>query len=129
MRQRILSDCIKIARQQNEKHPQYGYFHHWTFIVQNNKIIGIGKNRLGNPIYYNFGFTNRSKIHSELDAYKKTKGIIDKNTPFYCVNIRLNRIGDLRLSKPCDCCQRFLIFAGCSGVWHSTSENSLIKLI
>ena len=104
MKKRILRECLQIARSNVCKHDQP--FIHFSFVIHNNKIVEWGKNMSGNPPKY-FGYPKWSKIHSEISAVKKAKGLI-KGEPFSMVNIRTNRRGSLRNSKPCPSCQRFL---------------------
>lgn len=122
MKNSIINECVRTARSEISGHPEFttnGYLH-WSFIVQKNKILGRGKNKVGKPYYNGFGYSDISKIHSEGDVYRRVKGIIESNLTFEVINIRLNRQGDLRLSKPCDCCFRFLNFVGCKTVYFST---------
>lgn len=129
MNKNILKECVRLSKRQNnaDKHPQFHNYIHWSFIVQDNMIVEIGKNKQGKPKYTNFGYIKTAKIHSEHDVYEKAKGLLKKNRPFEIVNIRLNKQGDLRLSKPCACCCKFLDFIGCKTVWFST-EVGFAKL-
>jgi hypothetical protein len=125
MRKKIIKQCLHLARAKNnpESHPEYNNFHHFSFIVQNNKILEMGFNRKGPPLE-GFGYSKEfGKIHSENDVYRKTKGIIDHSKPFDIVNIRLNKRGQLRLSKPCSCCANFLRVVGCRHVYFSTNDG------
>ena len=123
VRKRILRQCLKIARDKNtpEHHPQWNCFHHFSFIIQKNKIIEYGFNRMGKPLE-GFGYNKEfGKIHSENDAYRKAKGILDPQRSFDVVNIRLNKQGIMKLSKPCNCCHSFLSVVGCANVYFSTN--------
>lgn len=124
MTNKILDQCLRTAQKEvlQQKHPEYMSFKHWSFIVQGNKVLGAGKNRSGKAVY-NFGYTNISKIHSEVDVYSKTKGILDKSKHFEIVNIRLNKLGEVKLSKPCECCYKFLNFMGCRNIYFSTEAG------
>lgn len=125
MRKRILKQCVRLAREKNtpDLHPEFGNYHHYSFIVQDNKILEMGMNRKGPPPA-GFGYNQEfGKIHSETDAYKKAKGIIDPSKPFEIVNIRLNKKGNLRMSKPCRCCSSFLDAVGCRSVYFSTNDG------
>ena len=125
MTSKILSHCVRIAKTRNtpSKHSEYGRFHHFSFVVQNNRILELGTNLAGKSIYSRF-YLERCKVHSETDAYRKAKGLLDSaNTAFEIVNIRLNKAGDLRNSKPCECCQNFLGVVGAAKVWYSTATG------
>jgi len=129
MRKRILKECLRIARSKcnPESHPEYYNYIHFSFIIQNNKIIEYGFNRPGPPLD-GFGYPDFGKIHSENDAYRKARGILDSQKPFDIINIRLNKGGDLRVSKPCSCCHSFLKVVGCRNVYFST-ECGFAKMI
>jgi hypothetical protein len=98
------------------------FYIHYTFIVQDNKIIEYGVNRPGEPpIHYGYHAFNgyKPKIHSEIDAYKKAKGLLVPNKWFEIVNIRLNKQGKIRMSKPCFCCENILRELGCKKFYFS----------
>lgn len=125
MRRRILRDCLRIAREKcnPESHPEYNCYIHYSFVIQNNKIVEYGFNRQGKPPA-GFGYNPEfGKIHSETDAFRKAKGILDFNKPFDIVNIRLNKRGALRLSAPCSCCSLFLNVVGCRNIFFSTNDG------
>ena len=99
---------------------------HWSYIVQSGGIVEWGTNRPGVPPIH-FGYAaridgNSPKTHSELDAYRKARGLLDKSE-FSVLNLRLNRRGELRMSKPCICCSAFLSVVGCSHIVYSTNNE------
>src|SRR5581483_1238148 len=112
MKKSILHEAMRIV--QSKKHTHTELFLHFTFIVQNNKIVEWGRNHVGAPAKH-MGYHNRfvdetysPKTHSELDAYRKGRGLIVNSKPFEIVNIRVNRSGVMRQSKPCSCCYTIL---------------------
>jgi len=125
MRKRILEHCLQIAKSKNtpELHPDWGSYHHFSFVVQANKIIEWGTNKKG-TVWEVHGFNNRRhKIHSEVDAARKAKGLLDKNKPFEMVNIRLSRASIPRKAAPCKCCTSFLSVVGCKKVHYTTDSG------
>lgn len=128
MNKQILNRCLRIARKRNteELHPEYGNFHHFSFIVQNNKIVEYGTNSSGVVTYSKF-YTRQSKTHAEANAYKKAKGLLDPGS-FEVVNIRLNRAGDLRNSAPCSGCLSLLKVMGANKIWFTIREGSFNKV-
>lgn len=114
---------IAIEKNTPDSHPQWGHYHHISFIVQGNKILEYGFNRSGEPIP-GFGYNKDfGKIHSETDAYRKAKGLLDTSKHFDVVNIRLNKASFFKLSKPCRCCYHFLSAVGCRNVYFSTEKG------
>lgn len=85
---------------------------HASLIIYKRKIIAIGQNifkthpdtiRLG----YKFG-----EMHSELDAFRKVPKKF-RNKKLILVNVRFNRFGEFRNSKPCPVCSKW-----CSEIFH-----------
>ena len=122
MKRKMIEECLKIALKHNtpEKHQEWGYYHHFSFVIQNGKILEWGKNRRGSPLLY-LGYQPYTKMHSEVDAYFKAKGILDKIKRFEVINIRLDKYNIIRRSEPCRCCSAFLRNLGCYRIWFSTN--------
>jgi len=130
MKRKTLSTCLDIALKNNtpDKHPQWDYYHHYSFIIQREKVVGFGMNRRSSPLTL-LGYPDYSKMHSEIDAYFKVKGLLEKNKPFEVVNIRLTKTNRIVMSQPCPCCSSFLYKSGCDSVWFTTSINSFAHII
>jgi tRNA(Arg) A34 adenosine deaminase TadA len=125
MRKKVIRQCLEHARKTLHSHPEYKHYPHWTFIIQDEKIVEIGMNNSGNPPGKFAGYSRRlqwgpAKNHSELNAYRRAKGLLNHQKPWEAVNIRLNRNGELRDSKPCVCCNGFIRANGCKRVTFST---------
>lgn len=125
MKKKQIEHCLRIARKHLPKHPQWDAYKHYSFIFQNNKLIEWGCNRTSEPT---IGYPEYGKRHSEVDAWYKAKGLMDKKS-FEVLNIRMNCKGDLKISKPCSCCYEFLKRLGCSGVWFSVGEIGFAKIL
>lgn len=117
MRSTILNHCLGHAHATLTKHPQHAHYMHWSYIVQDQRVVEWGMNRDHTPALH-FGYGPNAKLHSELVAYKKARGLL-ANGPFNVVNIRLNRQGQVKLSAPCLVCQQWLASVGCEKVWFS----------
>ena len=130
MKRRILNNCLDIALKNNNalNHPQWDFYHHFSFIIQDSKIITFGTNRCSYPLT-NFGYSKYTKMHSETDVYFKAKGIMEKNKPFSVVNIRLTKTSRVAMSQPCSCCVNFLSRMGCKDVWFTTNVNNFACII
>src|SRR5690348_8110623 len=126
MKKSLFDEILAIVFRNRHKHPERRFLH-FTFIIQRNRIVEWGRNHTGIPAKH-MGYQHRikdknfkPKIHSEWDAYKKARGLLVKNTPFEIVNVRLNRKGQIRLSKPCECCYYLMKEMGCRA-FHYSSE-------
>ena len=119
MKKTILSQCVQWSLKYNTpiKHAQFDCYKHHTFVIQGNQIIEWGQNKSGPPPTF---YKSHQKIHSEYIAYKKARGILNKLKPFDIVNVRMNKQGNLRLSRPCLCCCNFLKTMGCKRVYFSS---------
>lgn len=130
MKKTLLQDCIRIAVRNNtpSKHKRYGAYHHFSFIVQDNKIVEWATNAPGKDIYSHF-YSAIAMIHSECAAFKKAKGLLNRTESFQVINIRLNKKHELRISKPCRCCVEFLSTFNCDKVYFTNEDKfEVIKL-
>jgi len=118
---KIIQQCFQISILNNtkEKHPEYEHHPHFSFIIQDGKLLEWGINRKGDS-HFNFGYPNYSKIHAETEAYRKAKGILNHQKKWSCINIRLDKKNNLKISCPCERCFNFLSYVGCSRVFFST---------
>jgi len=124
MKRTIIRDCLRLAREKNAAHPEK--FKHYTFIVQDNKVLEWGVNRFGDPLL-SHGYPEYGKIHSENDAYRKAKGLL-KDTVWEAINIRLSKKRELRTAIPCACCSAYFKTLGYSVVWASTADHGFVKV-
>lgn len=112
-----------------DHHPEWGNYHHFSFIVQNNKIIGYGTNKtVPKGMMKIFGYKQTSKLHSETNVFFKCRSLIGKD-PFEIVNIRLTRTNKIRNSHPCECCMNFLLGFNCKSVYFTTDLETFAKII
>lgn len=124
----IFSKVLQISKSKNtEDHPRWGTGkHHFSFIVQNNKVLSVGTNRDG-QVYR--GYPEFALMHSENDAYRKAKGLLDHNKPFCVINVKLNKSGKVRYSKPCPCCCKFLSSVGCKKAFFTEEGRGFGKIL
>lgn len=124
MKRRMLQICLDMASSYLPKHIEP--YCHYSFIIVQNKILGWGTNRRGPPLTF-LGYPNYSKIHSEADAFFKTKGLI-RDSNFDVVNVRLTKTGLIRSSQPCRCCYEFLMGLNCNQIWFTTDLGNFARL-
>lgn len=110
------------ARKNVDKHPIWEHpkrpkFFHFTYLMQHGNLLAVGMNRMGQaPSWY----PEHALIHSEVDAWRRCKNQLDLNSKFEILNLRFNRFGDVRMSKPCNSCHRLLYELGCGRVYFTT---------
>jgi hypothetical protein len=122
MKSRLLTQALQTAQESRANHPEWGSFMHWTFVIQQNQLVASGVNRTGNaPPEYGYDPIN-DKLHSELVAYKKARGLLIPS-PWSIINVRLNKDGSPKISAPCRICANWLPLVGCSKVWFTTPSG------
>jgi tRNA(Arg) A34 adenosine deaminase TadA len=133
MKKSLINMAIRIGLEKLANHPQILCYPHYSFIIQNNKLIEYGTNSIG-PVPKHLGYAAQltlndadPKVHSEYSAWKKARGVMDKNKSFEVLNLRFVASGKLKLSAPCPCCLNFLKEMGCSKIYFST-EAGFAKL-
>ena len=116
----MVKHCLNVAREMNnpEDHPEWGCYHHFTFILDGNKILHYATNKKGDPLIY-YGYPTYGKIHSEPEAYRGARHYLKDINSFDILNIRLSKFGNLRISKPCEHCSDFLVKRGCKRAYYS----------
>ncbi len=136
MKKSMLHLTRRIALSHLPKHCQFDFYIHYSFIFQRNSLLDWSTNKVAIPEVH-FGYHRRlanptegrfsglPKLHAELAAFRKTRGLIDFRKPWEIVNIRLNKIGELRLSAPCSCCFGFLKELGCVRFHYSYDHGFL----
>ncbi len=126
MSKRLYHQCLQIAK--NNIHRCTETNNHFSFIIQDNTILGWGYNRRGR-VHKKFGYKWYSNIHSEVDAFGKASKRLDKNKPWTCINIRLNSLLETMLSLCCPLCYQYLTLLNCSKVIYSVSDKEGFKKI
>ena len=62
-------------------------------------------------------------MHSELDALLRVdKGLLKKRPKLDLINVRFNRFGELRMSRPCEKCMPWCE-ALFRTIWYTTDEG------
>lgn len=131
MKKSLLKQAHQIALSKLTLHPEYHNYIHYSFVIQENKIVewGVNSNKVP-PVHY--GYQHRikgdkfgPKSHSEIEAFRKARGLLDLNKKFEMINIRLNKSKELRISKPCSCCHELLMALGCSKFYYSSDIGFL----
>lgn len=85
--------CLNIPRQKK----------HLSLIFNKNRLISTGCNHFKtHPKAKKIGYAYE-EMHSELDAFRKLPHKY-RNLKLTLVNVRFNRFGELRMSKPCELC-------------------------
>ena len=133
MKRSILNECLRIARgKHNPSHPGwYGKAVHYSFIVQNNKILEMGMNRGDSSPPISYGYPFYAEIHSEVDAWKKARGILEEGK-WEIVNVKLTRETPnypMADSAPCKSCVSFLLKQGCKHFYFTTNSGQIAKII
>jgi len=132
MKANILVEVLKEARRTLSRHSQYKYYPHFSFLCQDGKIISSGRNSGHEPPkhlgYHKRINDSKPKTHSEFAAYKRGRKRLIPNKKFSCINIRLNKKGETKISKPCSCCFNFLKIMGCAEFFYCDENENWIRI-
>jgi tRNA(Arg) A34 adenosine deaminase TadA len=100
---------------------------HFSFIMQGSKILSIGMNNPNeHPKAYKYGY-KFGDIHSELSAILKYGE--EDCSDVYMINIRINRFGNVRNSKPCKTCQNVLKMFRFKKIFYSTTDSNIASIL
>jgi hypothetical protein len=107
--------CLSIPRQKK----------HVSLILHKNKIVSVGTNSFkthpkAKEIGYHF-----EEMHSELEAYQRVPFKIKKKK-LTLVNVRFNRFGEMRMSRPCELCSPW-----CREIFNEiyyTTDEGLVRM-
>lgn len=125
MNKKLLGNILRDCKKDLINHPEYKNFAHWTFLIRDNQIISEGKNHRGEPSK-KYGYHNhidkdyRPKFHSELYAIRKCKRGLEDIT---LVNVRLNRLGEVKMAMPCKVCQNILRNLDIKKIYFTTEDG------
>lgn len=130
MNKSILREALRYSRTKNseELHAEWGNYHHFSFLVWNNKILTWGTNKKDGCSHIKFGYPSRSKVHSEFEAVRKAKFWVDL-TDSYIINVRLNKLGESKLSAPCKSCKAYLKSQGIKNVYYTIDNDEFEKIV
>ena len=97
---------------------------HWSFVFQRG-LVEWGVNLVGTPSgYQKLGYhPERHYLHSEVTAWNKAVGLMDRRRPWSMVNVRLNRQGEVRMARPCQVCEAYMRSCGCREVHYTTDDG------
>jgi len=127
MNKNIIKTCLRIAKNHLPNHQRKDGHKHYTFVIQENKLVTWSTNKSGTMIN-GTRYANYQMYHSEFMACKLAKGLLNHQLPFEIINIRMTKSGKLKNSKPCPKCQALLKDFGCKVVVYSTEEFSKMHL-
>jgi hypothetical protein len=95
---------------------------HISIILYKGRIEAIGSNVLKtHPVAVKHGYLF-GEMHSELDAFLK---LGERKRGLTLFNIRFNRFGQMRMSRPCPRCMPWCV--GCfDEIWYTTDEGVML---
>lgn len=123
MRETTKARCRKVGEQIAENLP-----HHWkhvTLLLRKNTCVAIGFNLpfKTHPMSYKENYRYYA-LHSEVKALSLYKG--EDYESLTLVNMRFHK-GQLKLSKPCEICQKLIKKFGIRKVYY-TDNNQFVPL-
>lgn len=121
MNLRTFNTAVKLSRAMMSLTPHN--FKHFSFLFRRNNLAAIGFNKPNktHPLSNKFGYRFNC-IHSELDVLLNFEKPLKELKNYELLNIRLDRNGDVKLSKPCKFCQQLLKYYKTRRVLYSISN-------
>lgn len=108
----------------DDKHAQI----HFSFLCMRNKIVTTARNQKWKTDTLAAKFGHRfNAIHSEANVIKQFDWNYRELKHFTLVNVRLNRAGEVMLSKPCTACQKMLDAFNIGRVFYSVTEQQFLE--
>jgi tRNA(Arg) A34 adenosine deaminase TadA len=95
---------------------------HFSFACKKNEVYAVGWNQpfKTHPLAKKFGYKFNC-IHSELHAILKLNVKPSELRKYTLVNVRLDKQGEVKMSKPCKVCQKLLGVFQFAEVYYSTN--------
>jgi hypothetical protein len=124
----VQKNVVRLANNLFELTENY-HWKHYSFIMQKNEVRSVGWNQpyKTHPLAKRFNYKFHC-IHSELHAILKFDEPVVKLQKYSLVNVRLDKQGNVRMSKPCEVCQRLLVAFPFKEVWYSTNSSEFERL-
>jgi tRNA(Arg) A34 adenosine deaminase TadA len=102
---------------------------HFTYIIDKGRIVSFGVNDYINAHpaalkYYNYG---EKRLHSEFAAILKFRRRLDRLKDTTLVNIRLNSLGKVGMSKPCPTCANWIVTVGFKRVIYTDPDGRFVQ--
>jgi deoxycytidylate deaminase len=127
MNQQLLDKTIEISKSLVEIPDSKNK--HFSFIVFQGKILSIGWNHgwRTHPIARKLGY-RFDAIHSELDSIIGYRGEEKRLKKCTLINVRVNRFGELGMSKPCPNCLNLLSEYRFKDIYYTNFDGQFTKL-
>lgn len=105
---------------------------HFSFLFKNNKLLCVGENaqKTHSRNRFNLKEFDVSLKHScsELILFCRAKKKLNVNwARATVVNLRIDRNGNIRNSKPCASCQNLIAYLGIKDLYYSMDDGSFEK--
>jgi deoxycytidylate deaminase len=102
---------------------------HFSFIIRRNKILSFGYNDgwKTSPQSQKNGYRFNS-IHSELASLIKYRSDYSQLRKCKLINLRINRFGEIGMSRPCANCMKFITSLGINRIYYTNREGNFVKL-
>lgn len=123
----VRANVVRLARNLVELTPYH--WKHFSFIVRKNNVVSIGWNQpyKTHPLAVKWGY-KFGCIHSELHSILKFDNPPAKLYRYSLVNVRLDKHGNVRMSKPCKHCQALLLAFNLGDVWYTNNSGEFVQL-
>jgi deoxycytidylate deaminase len=101
---------------------------HFSFILLRNRILSVGWNdgHKTHPKAKELGY-RFDNIHSELAVILNFTYSLELLRRCSLVNIRVNRLGQLRMAMPCKQCLPWILSLNIGDIWYTDHTGQIVK--
>lgn len=131
---KIIGRCIRSSVETSERRGVWLRCRHFTFILDGRRIVARGTNsRKTHPANLHYAYVNRNmdSISGLVGTHSEMRAILDLG-PENCrgltlLNVRIDRNGRVRQSRPCRGCMDMIRKIGFRDVFHTDDRGEVVR--
>lgn len=135
VREKTINRCVLDSIEYSERKGVWLRCRHFTYIIDGRRILARGTNsRKTHPANLTYPYVNREMqtishivgIHSEMRAALYLG--MDNCRGLALLNVRIDRNGRVRQSRPCRGCMEMIMRAGFAEILHTDDDGKVVRL-
>jgi hypothetical protein len=131
----VIKKCINKSIEISRRRGVWNRCRHFTFILDGKKIVSLGTNsKKTHPLNLLYPYTNRNMetISQFVGTHSEMKAVLllgpENCRGLSLFNIRIDRNGMLRQSRPCRGCMSMIKNLGFYEIFHTDNEGRVVRL-
>lgn len=117
--------AIRQAQQADSNLPH----RHGCVLIKAGRVINVSHNKLGFSSFGRRFHSEADKVPSKASMHAELRAILNLDRTLTegasLLVVRINRKGELRMSKPCSMCKCSTAFVGIKKIYYSTNEGDI----